>query len=110
VWQEPWLSTPYAYLAAVTTEVIKVRQQLLSAALQQFVAENAPGIESNEVLVNEPNYANAIAAHCEKIGADLIVIGIKGQTSLPYALMGSTAERLLTRLPCSVLVVKPAVS
>lgn len=110
VWQEPWLSTPYAYLAAVTTEFIEHRRQLLSTTLQKFVSETAPGIESNEVLMNEPNYANAIAAHAEQIGADLIVIGARGQTNLRYTLMGSTAERLLTRLPCSVLVVKPAVS
>ncbi|HBJ86721.1 MAG TPA: hypothetical protein DDZ88_23275 [Verrucomicrobiales bacterium] len=107
VWQEPWLSTPYAYLATLTSEFIEHRRQLLSATLQKFVKETAPGIESNEVLMNEPNYANAIAAHAEQIGADLIVIGARGQTNLRYTLMGSTAERLLTRLPCSVLVVKP---
>lgn len=107
VWQEPWLSTPYAYLATVASEFIEHRRQLLSATLQKFVKEIAPGIESNEVLINEPNYANAIAAHAEMSGADLIVIGARGQTNLRYTLMGSTAERLLMRLPCSVLVVKP---
>ncbi len=110
VWQEPWLSTPYAYLATVASEFIEHRRQLLSTTLQKFATETAPGIESNEVLINEPNYANAIAAHAEQIGADLIVIGARGQTNLRYTLMGSTAERLLTRLPCSVLVVKPAAS
>ncbi|MDI1310573.1 universal stress protein [Prosthecobacter sp.] len=108
VWQEPWLSTPYAYLATVASEFIEHRRQLLSATLQKFVKEIAPGIESNEVLINEPNYANAIADHAEMSGADLIVIGARGQTNLRYTLMGSTAERLLMRLPCSVLVVKPA--
>jgi len=107
VWQEPWLSTPYAYLAAVASEFIEQRRQLLITTLQKFVTETAPGIESNEVLMNEPNYANAIVSHAELTGADLIVIGARGQTNLRYTLMGSTAERLLTRLPCSVLVVKP---
>jgi nucleotide-binding universal stress UspA family protein len=109
VWQEPWLSTPYAYLATVASEFIEQRRQLLSDTLRKFVSETAPGIESSEVLMNEPNYANAIASHADQMGADLIVIGARGQTNLRYTLMGSTAERLLTRLPCSVLVVKPEV-
>ena len=107
VWQEPWLSTPYAYLATVAAEFIEERQQHLRATLKQFVSEHAPDIESNEVLVNEPNYANGIAAHAEKSDADLIVIGAKGKTNLRYVLLGSTAERLLRNVPCSLLVVKP---
>ena len=108
VWQEPWLSTPYAYLETVAAEFIEERQQHLRASLTEFVKEEARDIESNEVLANEPNYADGIAAHAEKTGAGLIVIGAKGQTNLRYVLMGSTAERLLKSLPCSVLVVKPA--
>jgi len=108
VWQEPWLSTPYAYLETVAAEFIEERQKHLRASLTEFVKEEARDIESNELLANEPNYANGIAAHAEKTGADLIVIGAKGQTNLRYVLMGSTAERLLKSLPCSVLVVKPA--
>ena len=33
-------------------------------------------------------------------------MGGKGRTNLRYVLLGSTAERLLTRLPCSLLIVK----
>ncbi len=107
VWQEPWLSTPYAYLATVASEFIEERQKHLRATLKQFVSEAARNIESTEVLMNEPKYADGIAAHAEKTWADLIVIGAKGQTNLRYVLLGSTAERLLRHLPCSLLVVKP---
>ena len=109
VWQEPWLSTPYAYLATLSAEFIEERQQHFRATLKQFVSETAPGIESNEVLLSDPNYANGIASHAEKAEADLIVIGGKGKTNLRYVLLGSTAENLLKHLPCSLLVVKPAV-
>lgn len=109
VWQESWLSTPYAYLATVAAEFVQERQQHFRATLRQFVSEHAPDIESHEVLVNEANYANGIATYAAKADADLIVIGAKGQTNLRYVLMGSTAERLLRNLPCSLLVVKVAV-
>jgi len=42
-WQEPWLSTPYAYLAAVTTEFIEHRRQLLSTTLPKARVGNRAG-------------------------------------------------------------------
>jgi len=38
--------------------------------------------------------------------ADLIVVGTHGRKGLTRMLMGSTAESLLRRSPCPVLVVK----
>ena len=34
-------------------------------------------------------------------------LGNKGRNDLRYVLLGSAAERLLTKLPCSVLCVRP---
>ena len=39
--------------------------------------------------------------------ADLVVLGNKGSTNLRYVLLGSTVERLLREVPCSVLVARP---
>jgi len=107
VWQEPWLSTPYAYLAEVAAEHIAETQQTLRATLSEFVQEEAEVLAANEVLVKNPSYANGIAEHATDVGADLIVVGAKGRTNLRYVLLGSTAENLLKTLPCSLLVVKP---
>lgn len=40
-------------------------------------------------------------------GIDLVVMGTVARTGVVGLLIGNTAERLLRRLPCSVLVVKP---
>lgn len=40
-------------------------------------------------------------------GIDLVVIGTMGRTGITRRLIGTTAERLLNMLPCSVLAVKP---
>jgi nucleotide-binding universal stress UspA family protein len=40
-------------------------------------------------------------------GVDLIVMGTVGRRGLARHLLGNTAERLLKKLPCSVLAVKP---
>jgi universal stress protein E len=40
-------------------------------------------------------------------GVDLVVLGTVARTGIAGLLIGNTAERLLQRLPCSVLAVKP---
>jgi nucleotide-binding universal stress UspA family protein len=64
------------------------------------------GVTAKATLINGANHGKMIAEHAREVGADLIVVGNKGRTNLRYVLLGSTAERLLDHLPCSLLVVK----
>ena len=41
-------------------------------------------------------------------GVDLAVMGTRGRTGIARHLRGNTVERLLDRLPCSLVAVKPA--
>lgn len=115
VWQEPWGVMPFAMPmadAGVPVELVTPEQReayvaSLHKELEEFVGPPTPGIASNLVLHQAGNHGRGIAAHAEASGADLIIVGIKGRTNLKYVLMGSTAERLLTTLPCSLLVLKP---
>lgn len=50
----------------------------------------------------------ALAAAARELDADLIVAGTRGVSSLAQLLLGSTAERLMQRAPCPVLVVPSA--
>ena len=114
VWQEPWkvmlYPTPMADTGvpavAYTPEEREACIKGLRQQLHEFVGTAAQGIESAEVLQEAPNFGNGIVTHAQESLADLIVVGGKGRTNLRYVLLGSTAERLLTRLPCSLLVVK----
>jgi len=116
VWQDPWVALMYtapfgdvaAPVMAATPEQRAAYTENLHRELHDFVHEEAQGIESQEVLQEAANYGDGIVEHGAKTGADLIIVGSKGRTNLSYVLLGSTAERLLTRLPCSLLVVKPA--
>ncbi|WP_395736840.1 universal stress protein [Prosthecobacter sp.] len=115
VWQEPrvaapsgefWMESTYPALVFSPAE----RQQHLEnlrKGLHEFVKDAAQGIQSTEVLKEASNYGNGIADHAQECHADLIIVGGKGRTNLRYVLLGSTAERLLKRMPCSVLVIKP---
>ena len=116
VWQEPWAAmsypTPFADTgvpaAVPTPEEREAYIQGLRKELHEFVHDAAQGISSTEVLHESFSHGNGIVAHAHECLADLIIVGGKGRTNLRYVLLGSTAERLLTRLPCSLLVVKLA--
>jgi universal stress protein E len=49
----------------------------------------------------------AVMAAADRFNADLVVMGSVGRGGVPGLLIGNTAERLLGRLDCSLLVVKP---
>ncbi|MEQ1748885.1 MAG: universal stress protein [Prosthecobacter sp.] len=116
VWQDPWMAVSYgvpfgevgAPAIVATSEQREEFLQNLNRELHAFVSEASQGIESAEVLHEAANYGKGIAAYALESGADLIIIGNRGRTNLLYVLLGSTAEFLLTQLPCSLLVVKPA--
>ncbi len=51
--------------------------------------------------------AHTVARVAEEEGADLIVVGTRGQTPLKGLLVGSVTQRLLHIAPCPVLAVPP---
>lgn len=78
-----------------------------AAQLHELVKDAAQGIPAREVLHEDAKAGHGIADYVQTTGADLIIIGAIGRTNLRYLFLGSTAERLLARLACSVLVIKP---
>jgi nucleotide-binding universal stress UspA family protein len=51
--------------------------------------------------------AEVVPAFAADREADLLVLGSVGRTGVPGLLIGSTAERILSRVRCSVLALKP---
>ena len=98
---EAGLSMPAAAMPSREEQVAQLQHRL-----HQEVRDFAAGIPTKESLHEDRNVGRGIADHAQTSGADLIVIGARGRSNLSYMLLGSTAERVLTRLPCSVLVVK----
>jgi nucleotide-binding universal stress UspA family protein len=48
-----------------------------------------------------------IVEHAEKEGADLIVLSTHGRTGLDQFMLGSVAQRVVSRAPCPVLSIRP---
>jgi nucleotide-binding universal stress UspA family protein len=53
-------------------------------------------------------HRSGIVAYADRVGADLICLGSRGQSNLRDFILGSTAEKALANSKCSVLAVKPA--
>jgi universal stress protein E len=52
--------------------------------------------------------ADAIAQAAARTGSALVVMGAIARSGLKRLVIGNTAERVLDRLPCDLLIVKPA--
>lgn len=59
------------------------------------------------VALVEGRPEQALPAYCAETGADVVVMGAIARNPFGRILIGSTAERVLERLPCDLLVVKP---
>jgi nucleotide-binding universal stress UspA family protein len=106
VFQAEWNNwTSRAQLAALA-DFEKSHRAILENNLRQFAAvpEATPAIYA---VTQAKTHGHGIAEYCRSVDADLVVLGTRGRTTLKYILLGSTVERLLKEIPCSVLVVRP---
>jgi nucleotide-binding universal stress UspA family protein len=83
----------------------EVEQQVKSRADEISKDGIETSVEIRDVMLGGP--AHPIAELAEQAGADLIVIGSRGLSSVSGVLLGSVAQRLLHLAKCPVLVVPP---
>lgn len=77
-------------------------------ALQQLARDH--GIPEADILLELADPREAIPDVANRLGADLVVIGAIARSRLRRLLVGSTTERVLDRLSCDFLAVKPLVA
>jgi nucleotide-binding universal stress UspA family protein len=95
--------TPYEF--AVPAAVWdSIRDATLQRVGQMRDEVAAKGVEAT-ADVSPLLPTQAIAEEATRLGADLIVMGTRGNTGLKHVLLGSVAERTLRTAPCPVLTV-----
>lgn len=86
-------------------EVKQQRSNTLNEQLTHTDYRTTPhGVEL--VIAEGQPYLSVLEA-IEERKIDLLIMGTLGRGGLPGALVGNTAERLLTETPCSILATKP---
>lgn len=76
------------------------------SAFDRVLRSAAIPVEHRHLIAGHP--ADAIEHVIAETGAEILVVGSISRSGLRRLLVGNTAEKLLYRLPCDVLVVKPA--
>lgn len=85
-------------------------QETLETRVAKFASEIATqyGLEkvSSDVISSQTVH-HGIWQSLKDIEADLVVLGTRGRTGFKSLLLGTTAEGLINRTPCSALTIKP---
>jgi universal stress protein E len=110
---------PAALLAAVTgtgalpfvagvsaAEVIERERERLGAVLAELAS--AHGLPPGRVHLEQGPAVEVLQVLARSLSADVLVMGAVSRSRLQELFVGTTAERVLDRLPCDVLIVKPA--
>jgi nucleotide-binding universal stress UspA family protein len=79
--------------------------QIMTLALQRFVADLPPPLKGMRSIVDEGQAGPVILATANTQQTNLIVIGTRPKARLETMILGSTSETVLNYAECSVLVV-----
>jgi universal stress protein E len=83
-------------------------EQQLEVFARQVAEEAGADVSFKVTLLQQFKAREAMLAHVNQSGADIVVLGTRGHTTLRNLLMGSTAEKIIHGSRCSALAVKPA--
>lgn len=82
----------------------QIRQRLETALAERY--RDALGELPLEVELRRGHPSVEILSYLAESGADLVVLGSEGLSGVGLVLLGSVAERVIRKAPCSCLVVR----
>jgi nucleotide-binding universal stress UspA family protein len=88
--------------SSVETRLEEQEIQARLHSLQEKIAERAVPVSVQRSIGNP---GDAILAAAHQLDADIISMGMQGETHVPYGLIGATAKTVTTGGPCPVLTV-----
>jgi universal stress protein E len=95
----------HAYNPFVDPDDPKRVEEAHTRAMQALVDEQQ--IPAERAHLRAGNTVELLPQVESEIGADVVVMGAVSRSRLEHAIVGSTAEQVLDRLSCDVLIVKP---
>jgi nucleotide-binding universal stress UspA family protein len=106
------MSLDYGGLAAplpvgADAETLETWRLELEEFVKPIIVETGTSVPVTCRVVERVNIREAIVDHVTERQADLVVLGTRGKTGIREMLIGTTAEKVVTDAPCSILAVKP---
>ncbi len=97
------IASPIAVPVRELTEALENNHKsALSALLRDYP------VDKEAVHLQQGVAAEQLLALSRKLPADIVVMGAVARSGIKRVFIGNTAERVLDRLPCDLLIVKPA--
>jgi universal stress protein E len=87
------------------TDVIEAESRRIADALASIAGAHA--IDPGRVHLEQGSAVEVLPRVAASLSAALVVMGAVSRSRLQEVVLGSTAERVLDRIGCDVLVVKP---
>jgi len=94
------------YMAVGVEDVLHQQVDRAKVRLEEFAREHFAGVEGVEPIVAVGTPHVEIVRLAEEKKVDLIVMATHGRGFISHAILGSTAERVMRRAPCPVLIVR----
>jgi nucleotide-binding universal stress UspA family protein len=101
-WLEP---LPATTVQAFEDAIAADRERIAATAIRTAAVLATVGVKA-ETDIRRGDPGSEIVAAAKEAGADLIVMGTRGQTGLTRLLMGSVARKVLHHATCSILIVR----
>lgn len=89
----------------VSQDALDAEEQAKRVQVQTLVRNHSTAARNIHIEASGP--AEFLPRIAEMLVADIVVLGAISRSGLQRVLIGSTAERVLERLPCDLLIVKP---
>jgi universal stress protein E len=93
-------------IAVPVRELTAALEETHRKALEQLL--DAYPVRDSAVHLHQGVAAEALLALSRNLPADIVIMGAISRSGLKKIFIGNTAERVLDRLPCDLLIVKPA--
>lgn len=103
------ITNPYSEIYSGKTDVNMRAEEgfkVIEGMVKDFVEEHAAGISCNILIKNHEHTFGGIIEYAEEKDADLIVMATSGRSGPKRFFLGSVAENVVRRSPCSVLIVR----
>jgi nucleotide-binding universal stress UspA family protein len=89
-------------------QYVRESKQQTQQKMRTFLSTVGGDISPANVHLVKGDASTVIPRFARKQAVDLVVMGTVGRSGVPGILIGNTAERMLNRLTCSILAIKPA--
>ncbi|MEW6731644.1 MAG: phosphoglycerate kinase [Acidobacteriota bacterium] len=108
VWKPPFPISDQSWIGSETRKRLEFEERLVAEQIFDSVNSELAryGLTSQRQLMLEGDPAEQILKYADDFGADLIVMGSHGKTSILRFLMGSVSRKVLDCAHCPVLVAR----